>query len=172
MGRGFFLLSGALVLRLAAACDRTNPPALTVGDVLGCYEVVDSADRPLPSQSGFWSAPVRLDTLQNERSRAWSLSSSDHPWYVMKPTARIADSASLDTVILQSFWTIRQPDTLVLLRSSGLFGEAISLQRAAPPNFEGTHVMRRDEIDPKNRAVPRPVSARRVDCPAAAAPAV
>jgi hypothetical protein len=112
---------------------------------------------------------VRLDTVQSRRSQAWS--SERQRWYAVRPTARIADSAAVDTVFFTSLWSIKPPDTLVVVRSNGFFGVTVRLRRADTRSMTGSLVERGDVIDPKHPPVARPVNARVVGCPSIEPPA-
>ena len=164
------LLPLSLMLCLAGACDRGGSPVLRAADLVGCYELRDSGGQPLPSSSGFWSAPVRLDTVQSQRSQARS--SEDVRWYVVQPTARIADSAAADTAFFGSLWRVVPPDTLMVVRSTAFFGVTVRLQRSGQRSMRGSLVESGDVSNPKHPPVAQPVTAQAVNCPNIEPPAV
>ena len=49
---------------------RGAAPTLAVQSVAGCYSVRAAGGKPLDSCSGFWTAPVRLDTVASQHVMA------------------------------------------------------------------------------------------------------
>jgi hypothetical protein len=131
---------------------------MTAADVVGCWAVVRPSTAS-PSDSAFWSAPVRLDTVLGA-----SLLSPDsrHPVHAL---AQLPDSLASDTALMKTTWHLVAPDTLVIVRSSGFFGSALRLRLAGDQlsGVERTFTDLPDEIPSVEHAG---VKGQRVPCPA------
>ena len=146
-----------------AAQDNTVVRPLTVAAVAGCYLFTDSTGRPLQSQSGFWSAPVRLDS-----SLAFidgdGADTLDAGIFAVQPTAVIPPEHAVDTAFLRSAWRLRLPDTLIVTRGQRFGGHEIQL-RPQGADFIGTE-RRGGDVAADNARLPAlPAVARRVTCP-------
>ena len=156
-------IASALCLALVA-CDKPNPSAngpLSAAAVAGCYQFTHSDGRPIRSPSGFWSAPVRLDT-------ALALGDGDDSSirepgvFAVAPTGPIVEP--IDTALMRSTWQILPPDTLLVSRSTGFAGQDMRLNRSAE-GFAGVEIWGSDVVD-TTPPTEDSVVARRVSCPA------
>jgi hypothetical protein len=161
--RQFSLLRvlGFLVLAACRATDGASRSPLVAGAVAGCYQFSYSDGRPIPSSSGFWAAPVRLDT-------ALALLDGDGGYrtepgiFVVVPTGPLL--AVMDTTLTRSTWRVLPPDTLLVIRSTGFEGQALRL-RARGAALAGVERRSGDVIDTAHPPQEKPVVARRVSCP-------
>jgi hypothetical protein len=131
--------------------------------VIGCYQVTDTTGRALAAGSGFWSGPVRLDTVLASVDGDSGLISAPG-YYSLIPTAAITPTDAIDTAMFRATWHILPPDTLLLARSTGMNGQFIRLLPQGQ-HFAGVEVWANDVPASPLLLEGRPVRARRVPCP-------
>lgn len=144
-----------------AACSLARPSyrplgvsEVTPAAVAGCYVV-----RRDGGAFGGWRDVVRLDTARVDARFARGLGLTDV--FQLRVEGRDGDESPL----VSDAWHTAAPDSLVLRRIVGFWGESIRL-RLAGDSFAGTwtagdDVVEADEVPPRV-----PVSLRRVACPA------
>jgi hypothetical protein len=160
------LLRGATCVLVGSiscrATDDASRSPLAAAVVAGCYQFTYADGRAIPSPSGFWAAPVRLDT-------ALALLDGDGGYrtepgiFAVVPTGAIVPAEAMDTAFIRSTWRVLPPDTLLVLRSTGLVGQTLRV-RARGLDFAGRERWEYDVVDRAHPPREEPVVARRVSC--------
>jgi len=148
---------------VAAACHQGGQRSLLAAHVAGCYQFAQLDGRPLRSASGFWMAPVRLDTtlVPVDSDNGYTVRAG---YYSVTTLARIPATAAIDTAIFRTGWEILLLDTVLVTRSTGLAGQAIRLQPRAR-DFAGVAFWFNDVVDSTRQPQLDSVLAKRVSCP-------
>ena len=119
------------LLVVVTACRVANDAArtpLAAPAVAACYQFAYANGQPITSPSGFWAAPVRLDTIL-------ALLDGDGGYrtepgiFVVVPTGRLVAAEAMDTALMRSTWRLLSPDTVLVLRSTGFVGQRTRQRR-------------------------------------------
>jgi len=153
----------ALLAFILGGCDRSGHAPLSAAAVVGCYQFAGRDGQALRSGSGFWIAPVRLDTVLAPVDGDGGYTTQPG-YYSATPTAQIAEPNAIDTALFRATWQLLPPDTLLVMRSTGLHGQSISLQPRGR-DFAGVEQWFNDVVDSTRSPSMDSVLARRVDCP-------
>jgi hypothetical protein len=96
-----------------------------------CFQLLDSVSAPMTGQGAMWSGVVRLDTALANRVGAMRYVDGVYRdgWYDVTSLAPASDTLTSDTLRFSSHWSLER-DRLLLSRSTGFTGEAISLAAA------------------------------------------
>ena len=164
----------AVVIILAfAGCGQAPPdeepgPApqapLMAATIVGCYEFTDASGQPLGSASGFWTAPVILDTTPARSEASYH---PELPVFALRTTALVPDSMSSDSADWRSVWRFLPPDTIRITRTKS---DQLQWLQLTPRGRDFAGVGMGVRVPEVFRRLPPPppqdsVFARRVECP-------
>ena len=162
------VMSMVLMSGCVAPGARTGAPAwdgriavvspLSPAALAGCYRLHRTGGDGFQSGSGFWAAPVRLDTTRAVAAFARSVGerevfrfSSTRP----RPQA--------ESILFSPAWYIHDPDSLFLVRAGSFGGERVALE-TREGRLTGTWTSSGDAMGPGDSRPGIGVELRRVIC--------